>query len=130
MAALIFGFLGISVVWTLSKNWAKKYEERQLGRQQADQDADDTDSPQELDPAEHEAVYRKILRLRLTGFVLCLAAVAILYLGWHGGLALLAAAIGCGMQMYSFRVRHAHLKKYRFVPGQSARQGAGRKALR
>lgn len=130
MAALIFGFLGICVVWTLSKNWARKYEERLLGRQQADMDADDTDFPEELDPVEHEAVYRKTLRLRLTGLAFCLGAVVILYLGWHGGLAFLAAAIGCGLQVYSFRVRHTHLKKYRFVPGPCARQGTGRKARR
>ena len=128
MAALLFGFVGICLVWTLAKNWARKYEMRQSGGVRAEADANtdadaDNAAPRELDLAEHEAVYRRIFRLRLTGLGLCLVAIAILYLGWHGGLALLAALVSLALQIHAFRLRHAHLKKYRFVPGPHTHKG-------
>lgn len=110
MAALLFGFLGISIVWTLAKNFSSRWQEKH-GIVETEVRAGDADSPE----AEAE-LYRRIKCMRIAAIVLCLAAIAVLYFQLHTALALLMAGIACGLQWYSYQVRSAHLRARSLVP--------------
>lgn len=114
LAALIFGFLGICIVWTLSRNLARRWQDKACSTSSDDAPARDM-SPEERAVATR-AVYRRITLLRLTGLVLCLAAAGLLYAGQSAILALILAGAACLLQFVSFQLRSRHLAACRLIP--------------
>ncbi len=119
MMALLVGFFGICIVWTVSSNYARRHG---AGQESCTQTSAQPDEDYE-EPSQEEidATYRKIFSVRILGLVLCLLAVAVLYFGLHSGLALLLAAAGCITQYLSFRIRYKHLQHRRLVPNREKR---------
>lgn len=119
MMALLVGFFGICIVWTVSSNYVRRHGGCQgsCAEEGAQPDGDREEPSQE----EIDATYRRIFHIRILGLVLCLLAVAVLYFGLHSGLALLLAAAGCITQYLSFRIRYRHLQHRRLVPDREKR---------
>ncbi len=118
LAALIFGFLGICIVWTLTRNLARRWQEQAC---RTDKETPCSgDRPRDMSPEEvREAtsvVYRRITLLRLTSLVLCLAAAILLLARLSTILALLLAGVACVLQYVSFHLRTRHLAACRLVP--------------
>ncbi len=120
MAALLFGFFGICIVWTLAKNAAGRWEENRSGRPADEYPASGPDEGSgeggDVSPEALRALYRRLTRLRLASIGLGLVAIAVLYLQWHSALALLLGFAACALQWRSYRIRVAHLRARRLVP--------------
>lgn len=114
LAALIFGFLGICIVWTLSRNLVRRWQDQACRTNPGHEPARDM-SPEERREGTR-AVYRRITLLRLAGLVLCLAAASLLYAGQSTVLALLLAGAACFLQFVSFQLRTRHLAACRLIP--------------
>ena len=110
--ALLVGFFGACIVWTVTRNIASS----RMGKGPASCRAEEGDTPHESSPEELDAVYRKIFWMRVLGLVLCILAILVLYMGLNSGIAFVLALAGCLTQYASFRIRYRYLRKKHLVP--------------
>lgn len=108
--SLLFGSLGAGLLWWGSRRLARHCSSK-ADADTSVPDASDAGTPSEEAPSAEQTarVYRKILYLRLSGFLLCLLAAGSLLLQSGTGIAVSLAAVGLYMQYLAYRTRTEHV---------------------
>lgn len=109
--SLLFGSLGVGLFWWGSRHFARRCSSKTNAGTAVPDASDTANAPSEEAPSAEQTarVYRKILYLRLTGFLLCLFAAGSLLLQSGTGIAVVLAGAGLYMQYLAYRARTEHV---------------------
>ena len=124
--SLILGCLCAGLIWWFMRGLTRRFSGR-LARENGEQ-AKERAMTQARDeaPWEHtDAVYKRLLHLRIASFALCVLAAIILYFHMGTVLAVAIAGLGCILQFTAYHIRTQHMLAVRKAAAADA-ENAGK----